>query len=148
MATQRRAREWINRTDLLTPAASGQADVAISTALFNKGCTVVRILLDVDITPVTLGVPVGVYVAVWVGTTGSVPADISQDTNQSYMMWTRLVIRLNSGEGQDQFVHRTFDLRGMRRAREDNDDIYFIARADSASAVNVYTASRVLCLLH
>ena len=146
MTSPRRQREWRNETNLLTPAANTQASVGIASGVFEKGCTMVRMLLDIYMTPVTLDVNSQVYIAVWAGRT-TPPTTISSSTNRSYLLWTHALLRKTSGEGQDWFRHLTYDLRGQRRSRDDDDSIFFIVQPDSASAVNCYLASRTLCLL-
>ncbi len=149
MAT--RVLEWRNEFSLLAPAASTQVSKVIAGTLFAKGCTLQRILLRVSLSPVTVDTIVVAHMAVWSGPSGSLPADISGDNNDSYLLWESHPITLESvsgaGEGEPRYSRFNFDLRGQRKARQDNDTIVFAVCPDAASSVNCWVSTRVLCLL-
>jgi len=100
----------------------------------------------VSVTPVTLDVPYRVFIAIYAGVASGVPANISTDSDDRYMLWDGWAGRAGLlGEG-GFFTSRTYDLHGQRIARHDGEAINFVVRADSASALNVYVFSRVLVL--
>ena len=143
----RRAREWSNESGLLTPAASTQVSFTLASAVSGKGVTVIRVLMDVAISPVTLNVDAILDLALWFGPSAGAPSNIGTDNTHGFMMWTRMVHRKTSGEGQAWLLTKSFDLRGQRASRSDLDVLNFLVRPGSASAVNVYFSSRVLSLL-
>ena len=150
MTTARRRREWVNQEHLLTPVATGQDSTTIVQTDFSKGCTVVRIILEVAMTPVTPNVDALFTIAVWAGSPGGVPTNIRLDNNYGFMMWERNVMNRSDSVANgatERFMRRSFDLRGQRKSREDTDEIAFIAEMGAGSAGNIYVSSRVLCLL-
>ena len=54
--TSARQREWRNESNLLTPAASSQVNVGLATNNFEKGQTLVRTILRIGVSPVTVNV--------------------------------------------------------------------------------------------
>jgi len=143
----RRAVRWRNESNLLTPAADAQEEAGISTGVFDKGTTLTRILMELAITPVTTNTNADIWIAIWVGAFGGIPADISADSDDSYLYWSRVVMRVPSATGPDWFQYRTLDLRGQRVARSDRENIHLVVHAGAASAFNVFATTRVLLKL-
>ena len=114
--TSRRQREWRNESGILTPALNSQVNVAIGSTVFQKGATVVRIIGEIAMTPVTVDTDAELWVAIWVGHGGG-PANISTDGNDSFLYWKRVVHNLASaGAGStERFQYRQFDIRGQRQ---------------------------------
>ena len=145
-----RTREWVNKTALITPAVGTQIHYQLVTAgEFAKGCTVLRILLHIDILPVIINQISVPTIAVWVGQSSGVPANIEPSNSESYLLWQSMVTQIQNGANE---VYRhgwegTFDLRGKRMSRSSGDAVNFIGRSPSTTGCNFYVSSRVLCLL-
>ena len=147
--TMRRTREWQNMSVTLTPAANAQVtSVLLGDGTFNKGATLIRSIVDFTITPVTLDVPAVVTIALWSGREAGVDADISLDLPTSFIYWRRVPTRIQTGVVVfDSGARVSIDIRSARVSRSDADSIIVIAKADGASAMNVYVSARMLRLL-
>ncbi len=144
MADARR-RKWYNEfnKDLV---ATTQEVFVLTTTGFDKGETLVRMLLSLSLRVVTINVNVNFAVAVWVGNFGGIPTSLFADSSEGYMMWDVLLLRNDSASGP-AVVHRTWDLRGQRAARSDTDQVHFVMQAEVSQNVDVTLASRCLTLL-
>ena len=147
MADSIRQRVWRNENQLLQPTASQQLSVTLATQVLEKDCTAVRIILELGFQPTTFDVNSVLTYAIWFGATQGIPSDIEADNSESYLLWSAIETHRKTTLTDIPWVYRSYDLRAMRRARNDVDRVNFIVRADSAAAVNVHCASRVLCLL-
>ena len=146
MTTVRRQRKWMNEFNFDTLSSNTQDDKTIATTGFDKGETMVRMILAISTGVVTESVIVQVTVAVWVGQFGGIPTDISADSGESYLLWTGWS-QEHAASGGEFFVYRTFDLRGQRASRSDSENIHFIYRVSAGSSLEVRLWSRVLVLL-
>ena len=150
MAGDRR-REWRNETNVLAPAAGSQAQIGIGTTVFDKGCTVVRIILDISVKLITPSVNTFVFAALWTGSTGGVPNDITAQGNDSFLLWLaweQIWADATIEGSTERITYRSFDVRGQRVSRQDGDNIQLIvASASGGSNVSAFCSSRVLCLL-
>jgi len=144
--TTRRQRKWINEFNTDTLVADAQDDFTIASTGFDKGETVVRMLLGVSTRPTVLSVDANVTLAVWVGQFGGIPTNIAADSPESYMMWTGY-IQHQTPSGGEAIVYKTFDLRGQRASRSDSENIHFVYKVGSGTGLVISVWSRVLVLL-
>ena len=146
MTSPRRQTKWYNELNEETVIASDQSQFVIATTGFDKGETVVRILLALSTRQVTQGVPQNIGCAVWVGNFGGIPSNIFADSSEGYMMWTAWEQQL-IGSGGAAVRYQSWDLRGQRAARSDTDQIHFVMATGASSSVRFVLSSRVLVLL-
>jgi len=147
MTTARRQRKWLNEQNTIAVGSGNQDSRTIATIGFDKGETVVRILLSVSVRLFTEAVPVVIGVGVWVGQFGGIPTDIFADSPESYMMWDGWEQEGGAAGGVTQ-VRRTYDLRGQRQSRSDSENIHFIVKnSGGAGTVTTTLFSRCLVLL-
>ena len=149
MTSPRRQREWRNESALGSAVSdTGQVTFPIADGLFNKGCTLVRTILNFAAEPVTLTVTWHLYVALWVGQASGVPSNISSDSEESYVFWRSMHGRVLSGTNQlgPMLERIDIDLRSQRISRSDSDRLNIIIRASGSDMVFHYS-TRVLCLL-
>jgi len=148
MPGTRRELTWRNEHNQIVLAAGTQASADIGgVGNFVRNSTVTRILVDLQVTPVTLNVPVQIAYAIWVGNFLGIPGNIEIDSDERFLLWNAVTFRVGLlGEG-GFFMNRIHDVRGQRKARQDNEGPHFVARVDGGSAVNVEITTRVLIRL-
>ncbi len=147
MTTSRRQRVWLNERNFLNPATTAQDSVTIATTGFDKGETVVRMLVSVSCRLTTINVAAEVVVAIWVGQFGGIPTNIQSDSRESYMMWDGWE-QEEAANGGIIHMYRTYDLRGQRASRSDSENIHFIVKnVGGAGTLGVTVHSRCLLLL-
>ena len=146
MTTPRRQREWHQETNELVVGAGSQGDTAILGTNFTKGTTIARVLLELGMVAATTGADVNCHYALWVGASGSVPSDISANSERGFMLWNAVRLVRGAATGEPQVIYRTYDLRAQRKARDDLDNLFLVVMA-TGSQIEVLCASRVLYLL-
>ena len=144
-----RVREWKNESFTVSPGAGVQLVRELATGLTVKGATVVRQLVEMAFSPVTINADVVIYVALWVGPANGEPANIDIADNASFLYWTSMVHHLSTAANPgvtERFLRKTLDLRGQRVFRSDFDGLWLIVRASGASAITGYFGTRTLVL--
>ena len=144
-----RRREWKNQAVVIAQAAAAQTATEIGTGQTVKGATVVRSLVELAISPVTVNVDVIFTFALWVGPAGGEPGNIDVADTASYLYWNSFVHNLSTAVGTgatERFFRKSIDVRGQRVFRSDFDGLWLLTRASGASALSVYIGTRTLYL--
>ena len=142
----RRQRKWLNEQNTLLITAA-QDSFTLTTTGFDKGETLVRMILGVSSTLDTDNILSKITLAVWVGQFGGIPTNIEADNPESFMLWDGYQQEVRASGGAP-IVYRMYDLRGQRASRSDSDQVHFVARSSVAAVeCRVDVWSRCLVLL-